>query len=106
MKRLMILGGVAALALSAFAAKPASADRLHFGISFGDAPYVAPYAPYPAYPPYPAYAPYPAYPYDYYAPSTTYVVPEYRIGGRDWDRGHWDRHDRGDHGYRGHGRRR
>ena len=100
MKRLMIVGGVAALALSAFAAKPASADHLRFGLSIGDAPYVAPY---PAYPPYPAYAPYPAYPYDYYAPAPTYVVPEVRIGGGGWDRGHWDRHDRG---FRGHGRRR
>lgn len=104
MKKILVLGGVAALALSAFAAKPANADHLRFGISIGDAPYVAPY---PVYPPYPAYAPYgyPAYaPYDY-VPAPTYVVPEVRVR-RGWGGDHWDRHDRGDRGYRGHGRRR
>jgi len=105
MKKLMILGGVAALALSAFAAKPASADHLRFGLSIGSAPYVAPYPVpvYPAYPPYPAYGPY----YDpyAYAPAPAYVEPEFGIGIGigGGGHGHWDRHDRG---FRGHGRRR
>jgi hypothetical protein len=105
MKKLMVLGGVAALALSAFAAKPASADHLRFGLSIGSAPYVAPYPVYPAYPPYPAYDP---YGYPAYVPAPAYVEPEFSIGigGGDWGHGHWGGHDRGGRGYRGHGRRR
>ncbi len=104
MKKILVLGGVAALALSAFAAKPASADHLRFGLSIGSAPYVVPY---PVYPPYPAYGPY----YDpyVYEPAPVVVEPGFSIGIGGGSRGHWDRHDwdRHDRGFRGgHGRRR